>query len=251
MNFRPSLQLTVILTTLAVLFLRLGLWQLDRRAEKADLFLRFEQAPSLSIEEALVRHEQWAKVEAFGHYDPSRHFLLDNKVWNGRAGVQALTPFRLSDGRWVLVNRGWLPLSPDRRSLPDVPTDAAAHHIRGRLVAPAFGGPRLGRADEWSADHWPQLITYFDLAGASAALGETLEPWIIQLAADDDSGFGDRQWTAATMGPAVHAAYAVQWLALCATTVVIWLALGLRRGRRFANQLHHPASHPATGDSNE
>jgi surfeit locus 1 family protein len=246
MKFRPSFKLTLILITLAAVFLRLGLWQLDRKAEKVGLFLRFEQAPTMGIGQALALHEEWTRVKASGRYDPVRHLLLDNKVWNGRAGVQALTPFRLDDGRWVLVNRGWLPLPPDRRSLPEIPTDPGQRTIHGRLVAPASGGLRLGGADVLAADRWPQLVTYLNLANAGEALGEALEPWVVQLDADDPSGFGDRQWAAAVMGPAVHAAYAVQWLALSATSIIIWIALGLRRGRRAGS-----APRPGRGDQPE
>jgi len=241
MQFRPSLMLSLILITLAAVFLRLGLWQLDRKAEKAALFDRFQTAPSLGIEQALSDQLEFARVEAFGKYDPMRHLLQDNRIWNGRAGVHVLTPFQLADGRWLLVNRGWLPLPPDRSSLPDVPTEPAVRTIRGRLVAPAAAGPRLGDADVLFSDRWPQLLTYFDLEGASNALGAPLQPWLVQLDADDPSGFGDRQWSPAVMGPAVHGAYALQWMALAITALVIWAMLGLRRGRQLAEQTGAPA----------
>ena len=252
MHFKPSFALTLILITLAGVFLRLGLWQLDRKAEKTELFERFENAPSMGIEQALAQRAQLARVEAFGHYDQARHVLLDNRIWNGRAGVHALTPFRLSDGSWVLVNRGWLPLPPDRLALPAVPTDAAARTIRGRLVAPNREGARLGEADVLVNDRWPQLVTYLEVADVGAVLGEPLQPWIVQLDADDPSGFADRQWSAAVMEPAVHGAYAVQWLALCATALIIWITLGLRRGQQLA--LRRTAAPPdpgQTGDHSE
>jgi len=230
----------MILIMLAAVFLRLGLWQLDRKAEKTELFERFENAPALGAENALDTGAQFARVDAFGHYDPTRHVLLDNRIWNGRAGVHALTPFRLADGRLLLVNRGWLPLPPDRRNLPEVPTDSQPRTLRGRLVAHRAGGPRLGEADVLETDRWPQLVTYLDLAGVSAALGETLQPWIIQLDERDASGFADRQWSPAVMEPSVHGAYAFQWLALCATALIIWLALGWQRGKRLAGQMVEP-----------
>jgi surfeit locus 1 family protein len=250
MHFRPSLKLSLTLITLAAVFLRLGLWQLDRKAEKTALFERFANAPAMGLEQALNEQQEFARVEAFGRYDPTRHVLLDNKIWNGRAGVHALTPFSLADGRWLLVNRGWLPLPPDRRSLPAIPTDSAAHTINGRLVAPASSGPRLGSADLLATDRWPQLVTYFDLRSVSTALGEPLQPWILQLDADDASGFGDRQWTPAVMEPPVHGAYAVQWLALGIATLIIWVTLGLRRGEQLARQ-RGGSPNPETGDRNK
>jgi cytochrome oxidase assembly protein ShyY1 len=231
MRFRPSIALTLVLASLALLFLRLALWQLDRKAEKEDLFTRFADAPLMSIEGALAREESLAQVEALGHYDPLRHVLLDNRIWNGRAGVHVLTPFTLADGRFVLVNRGWLPLPADRRSLPRFATDGDIRTLRGRLVAPPSGGPRLGEADSLVPDRWPQLVTYLDLGAAGTALGRPLLPWIVQLDPGDASGFEDRQWRPAVMEPELHGAYALQWLALLSATVVTWITLGLRRGR--------------------
>jgi cytochrome oxidase assembly protein ShyY1 len=231
MRFRPPLPLTLALAALAAAFLYLGLWQLERKAEKEALFAMFETAPELPIGEALAQEREFARIEAQGRYDPRRHLLLDNRVWQGRAGVHVLTPFTLDGGRSLLVNRGWLPLPADRRALPDVPTDARERSLRGRLVRPSAAGPRLGAADVLSTQVWPQLVTYFDPDAAAAAVGEPLLPWVIQLDADDTSGFEDRHWQPAVMKPAIHAGYAVQWLALAATTLVIWIVLGLRRGR--------------------
>lgn len=235
MRFRPSLALTLVLAVLALVFLRLGLWQLERKADKEALFEVFAAAPELSLEAALAREQEFARVEAHGRFDAQRHLLLDNRTWNGRAGVHVLTPFTLDDGRTVLVNRGWLPLAADRRSLPEVATDGAERTLRGRLVRPPAGGPRLGDADVLVADRWPQLVTYFDLDAAAGALGEPLLPWLVQLDASEAGGFEDRQWRPAVMEPAVHGGYAVQWLALLATTLVIWIVLGLRRGRYEGN----------------
>ncbi len=241
MYFRPSFKLTLVLIVLSLVFLRLGLWQLDRKAEKTALFERFENAPSLNMESALERQQEWALVEGFGRYDPSRHILLDNKVLDGRAGIHVLTPFQLHNGSWVLVNRGWLPMPPDRRSLPSIPTDPAARTISGRLVSPAGGGPQLGDADVLVTDRWPQLVTYLDLADVGIALGLSLHPWTVQLDAGDPSGFGDRQWKPAVMEPPVHGAYAVQWLALSAATLIVWITVGVRRGERHFQQ--HSSRH--------
>ena len=47
-----------------------------------------------------------------------------------------------------------------------------------------------------------------------------------------DEGFEDRQWKAAVMPASTHGAYAVQWFALAAAAIVIWLTLGYRAGGR-------------------
>jgi len=229
MYFRTSIKLTLVLLALALLFARLGWWQLERKTEKQLLFEQFGNGPLLSIEQALERGEKFARVEAYGRYDPSHHVLLDNKILNGRAGVHVLTPFTLGNGTGILVNRGWLPLPPDRRSLPEVDTDDSMKTISGILNKPSTGGPRIGEPDVLVMDRWPQLITYLDLDSVSAAMDKSLEPWLLQLEPEDESGFEGRQWQAAVMGPEVHGAYALQWFSLAAAAFIIWITLGVRK----------------------
>ena len=229
MYFRTSIKLTLVLLALALLFARLGWWQLERKTEKQLLFEQFGNGPVLSIEQALEHDKKFARVEAYGRYDPSRHVLLDNKILNGRTGVHVLTPFTLDNGTRILVNRGWLPLPLDRRSLPQVETDDAMRTISGILNKPSTGGPRIGEPDILVVDRWPQLVTYLDLDSVSVALNTPLEPWLLQLEPEDESGFAGRQWQAAVMGPEVHGAYALQWFSLAAAALIIWITLGIRK----------------------
>lgn len=233
MIFRPSARLTLPLLVLALIFGRLGLWQLERMSEKEELFLQFDNAPDLSIEQALAREQRFARVEAFGRYDVERHILLDNRILNGRAGVHVLTPFILEDGTALLVNRGWLPLPPDRLSLPEVFTPATPLTITGRLNRASLDGLRVGEPDVLTRDNWPQLVTYLDMDAVAAALDRPLSPWLLQLSVHDESGFAGRQWKAAVMEPRVHGAYAFQWFSLMTAVVVIWVLLGVRRARTF------------------
>lgn len=230
--FRPTIGLTLSLSVLTLLFSGLGYWQLQRKSEKEDLFEQFENAPVMEISQAAVKGQRFARVEGYGRFDPERHFLVDNRTFNGRAGVHVLTPFTLGDGQTILVNRGWLPLPPDRRQLPAVPTDDLPRTISGRLNRLDTDGPRLGEADRLSSSQWPQLVTYLDQEPLSEALGTTLPPWLVQLDSTVEGGFDGREWKAAVMGPETHGAYAVQWFALAAAAVIIWIALGYRNAGR-------------------
>ena len=251
MQFRPSITQTLILVTLAAVFLRLGLWQLDRKAEKEVLFEQFATAPSMGLVEALEDGEAFARVSSRGRYDPERHVLLDNKVWKGRAGVHVLTPFRTERGVTVLVNRGWLPLPADRSRLPAVPTDSGETELTGRLAQPPAVGRRLGAPDTLVRDQWPQLVTYFDLPDVNGALGETLPPWVVLLDAGDPNGFDDRQWAAAAMTPEVHGGYAVQWLALLLATLVAWVVTGFHRGEQLERRPRTSGNAEQAGGRNE
>jgi surfeit locus 1 family protein len=232
MKFKPSPGLTLALLAIGILFARLGFWQLDREQEKQNLFEQFDHAPMMTIEHALKSDEGIFRVEAYGHFDEQRHVLVDNRIFNGVAGVHVLTPFYLNSGKVILVNRGWLRLQPDRRRLPAVTTEQASRTIAGMLKKPSMDGHRLGDPDVLSVDKWPQLVTYLDLDSISAALEITVEPWLLQLDPEDSAGFEGRHWKAAVMGPAVHRAYALQWFSLMVATAIIWLSLSVRRGQR-------------------
>jgi surfeit locus 1 family protein len=231
MPFKPSLGLTVALFAIGLLFAWLGNWQLDRQQQKQQLFDQFEQAPLMAVEQALRKEQGFARVQAFGHFDSRRHVLLDNQILNGRVGVHVLTPFFVNDRTTILVNRGWLPMPPDRRTLPVVPTEPAQRTIAGILRKPSTDGQRLGDPDVFTHDQWPQLVTYLDLAAVAMALDAPLEDWLLQLEEDDPAGFAGRQWKAAVMEPSVHRAYAIQWFSLMVTTFIIWLTMGVRRGQ--------------------
>jgi surfeit locus 1 family protein len=231
MYFKPSIKLTLVLFMLALVFIRLGLWQMERKTQKQALFDQFGNAPVMGLEQAVRSESRFARVEVYGQYDPERHVLLDNKILNGRAGVQVLTPFTRPGGKQLLVNRGWLPLAPDRQTLPEVPTAGGPRTISGILNRLPGDGPRVGEADVLLRDRWPQLVTYFEFNDVEAALGDPLLPWQLQLDPADDSGFEGRQWQAAVMGPEVHGAYALQWFSLALASLIIWIILGVRRAR--------------------
>lgn len=236
MSFRTSVKLTLLLLVLALIFARLGYWQLQRKAEKELLFEAFASAPVLRLEDAIAGQHRFARVRVTGHYDSERHVLLDNRMLNGRPGVHVLTPFFTSGGRVLLINRGWLPMPPDRSALPAVPTDSAMRSLSGRLNRLPTDGPRLGEADVLEPANWPALVTYFDQAPIEQALGLALEPFLLQLDADEESGFQDREWKAAVMEPGMHGAYAAQWFGLAAAAIVIWFVLGFRRGATTGGQ---------------
>ncbi|MEJ2383467.1 MAG: SURF1 family protein [Xanthomonadales bacterium] len=227
------------------MFARLGYWQLERMTQKEQLFERFESAPELTLAEAIRADAEFARVRAWGRFDTERHLLVDNRIHQGRAGVHVLTPFQTRDGMLVLVNRGWLPMPADRRSLPKVTTDGAPREISGRLKRLESPGPRLGETDKLRTDRWPQLVTWLDHAPVERALAADVERWIILLDAGQPDGFEGRDWVPATMAPATHGAYALQWFSLAAAAIVIWILLGLRNGRDARTE---PQRHKETPD---
>jgi surfeit locus 1 family protein len=231
MRLRPSAASSLALLPLTIACVWLGIWQMDRMCAKQVLMEQFESAPQLDMSQAIARERQFAHVRANGRYQLGWHLLLDNKIQDGRAGVHVLTLFQPDRGEPILVNRGWLPLPADRRTLPEIPTPPGLMEISGILTRPAEDGFRLGEPERLGPLNGAHLITYLQMGQIERALGGGLSPWIVQLDSTNDSGFGRRDWSPAVILPAQHAAYAVQWFALALATVIIWLTLGWRRAQ--------------------
>jgi surfeit locus 1 family protein len=156
----PHLAALVVLA----LCLKLALWQMERAAFKDDLLHEWQEAPAATLDhDDAIQPGLYSRVTASGRFDTERHVLLDNQVRNLHAGVHVFTPFRPtgSDRIWM-VNRGWQPL-PQRTILPEFNTEPEVITIHGRLADPPRVGLQIGSAAALDPEHWPNLMTYFDL----------------------------------------------------------------------------------------
>jgi surfeit locus 1 family protein len=228
-SFRPSRPATLALFLLAVLFATLGTWQINRAKEKRVLENQHQAAPSLSLKTAIHQQSRFADIEVNGRYDIERHILLDNRIWRGRPGVHVFTPFYTVAGTAILVNRGWLPLAADRKTMPTIPTPPHQVTLRGTLNILPVPGRILGPADNLAHDTWPQLVTYLNLEDISDSIEAPLENWVIQLPNSEPHGFEGREWKAVFMSSSRHEGYAFQWYALVAASIIMWLYLGFRK----------------------
>jgi surfeit locus 1 family protein len=219
---------TLILLSLAIIFAALGNWQLDRKAEKQDLIKRFDQAEEMSLQQATSTNPDFARVRVFGHYETNWQLLIDNSIWQGQPGVHVLNLFYPKQGMPVLVDRGWLAMNPDRRSLPEVQTPAGEIVISGLLSRLPEGGVRLGNEDVIEELEGSILLTYLDIENVAKAAELAIAPRILKLDASDPSGFQDRDWQPAVIMPAQHQAYALQWFALSVAAVILIFTMGMR-----------------------
>ena len=228
-SFKPSIPATIALLLLATLFAYLGTWQTKRAAEKSETELQHQAATAVAFATALAQGQRFARIETGGHYDPERHILLDNQVWQGRAGVHVFAPFFADDGTAILVNRGWLPLPADRQSLPEIPTPQHQTVVKGTLNILPVPGRRVGQADNLEQNEWPQLVTYLNRADIAKSLATPLENWVIQLSPTESDGFEGREWKPVFLSSQRHKAYAFQWFALTLACFVLWLLTSFRK----------------------
>ena len=212
------------------IFASLGLWQLDRAAEKGRLRALFAaDAPYASLAEAGALND-YENFTATGRYDGEHQLILENVILEDRLGSYILTPFQPVAGRqWLLINRGWVQRPVGGAALPDLGIDSSERTLRGRIGQLPKVGIRKGDAFA-SGDTWPRSARYPTLDEVAAELGLELLPFVMLLEPGDDAGFV-RHWQPRQSGSMMHYGYAVQWFAM-AGAVLGLLVWHLRRKRR-------------------
>lgn len=230
--FSPTVFTTLLTMALIVLLISLGRWQLRRADEKRVLYESFAAGAdaTLSVDLATPRLRRYQHVEAGGHYDQSRQVLIDNMMNGERAGYYVITPFALTGGGWLLVNRGWVPLGASRAERPAIPVAGDTRRVRGRADNMPSPGIQMGTKAQL-APPYPVVAGFPSHADIARLLGEsswTAAADLVLLDPGQPDGYV-RNWSAPGFPPIRHIAYAVQWFALALTLFVIYIVTNLRR----------------------
>ncbi len=228
-TFEVSVSVLIIYLLTLVLLLNLGFWQLRRSTEK-QLFLQQQQKQSKQILNLKTDTNdnleilRYRMVVVEGRYLPEKQFLIDNQIFQGKAGYFILTPLILKNSqKIVLINRGWLPRHADRTILPDIKVAKISVRIAGRINAFPSVGLKLKGA-EIPTKNWPSVVQVVDTQILAKKLDEDLFSFQIELAPDAENGYSRHWHSQKLMPPEKHIAYAIQWfgLALTLTFLFFW-----------------------------
>ncbi len=213
-------KLSFVLFTVAVMvtLIKLGLWQLSRAEEKAELsnllmqrsemeYLRIDHLPS---------DPRWYRLTLRGYFDTSRAILLDNQVRKGQVGYQLYVPF-LSQQRELLVNLGWLAAPMYRDQLPDIPLLSGTLSISGVIALPS----RLPSLQATNfGDTSPLRVQHIDINALSSYFQRPFLPWVLQLDGAHALALPSL-WTPVVMGAEKHYGYAFQWFVLAFSVSIL------------------------------
>lgn len=233
---RPPWWAIALTAVSAVLFVRLGVWQLHRADDKDALLRRFAAAAAAPVQDfAAVASDPpanvYPRVRVRGTYLADRMYLLDNPKHDDRGGVEAYVPLRVPGRtRLLLVDLGFLPGNGTGQApqLPPLPTGEQT--LQGLYEPPPGHGFEMGGDALARQAQWPKMTIYFAAAQIAADLHAELYPRVLALDPDPASiyvrvhtlDFGD-------MPPARHRAYAFQWFTFALAVVVILLVLSRKR----------------------
>jgi surfeit locus 1 family protein len=243
MIFRAMLSRKWILTTLlvlagGVLCARLGIWQLDRLAQRRAFnahFMDMQAASPLDLNAGIPQHiadMEYRRVQVTGTYDFANQVALRNQYHNSEYGYHLLTPLRLDNGSAVLVDRGWVPAdgndSPGGWSRYD---EAGQVQVQGVMrlgpTKPDLGGvpdPTLAPG-QTRLDYW----NFANLERISQQIPYSVLPVYIQPDVDANDVIPPIPYQPEidlTEGP--HFGYAIQWFTF-ATLLYLGYPFYLRR----------------------
>ena len=219
----------VLLTILA--FGRLGLWQLDRAAEKVNAQQIMENESKSSaepIESIPDGHLNRANPELqnrhvalVGEYLNDKTILLLGQFHQTQIGYGVVTPFRLSaNGRIVLVSRGWTSaVNKPGQTIRTAPVEGPVS-VTAQLYVPSAGWKP--RESEIDASQWPIFMRDLELDIVSQLLGEDIWPFEVRLTADQDGALA-RHWPAVSADVDQNLSYALQWF--CLSLIVVFASL--------------------------
>lgn len=228
----------IIMLALTALFVTLGVWQLQRLAEKETLIARVADRMSLSPV-PFPPAAQWAAIDALdydylplsveGSFEPDATVLVFTSLGEpvgqyGGTGYWMMTPFKPTSGGTVFVNRGFVP-DDQLDAVPAPPTGnvtIAGVGRRPEIVNAFTPAADLAKRIEWVRD--PERLAQF-LPGDAGQIA----PITLDLPAAGRGVLPQGGETVVAF-PNNHLGYAITWFGFALITPIM-LVIWLRRQR--------------------
>ncbi|MFJ6567339.1 SURF1 family protein [Streptomyces sp. NPDC091292] len=241
--------LTLLTLVLIPTMVELGFWQLHRHEHRVahnKLISDALAAPPVPAERltspghAVTDAERYRRVTAKGTYDTAHEVVVRRRTNAAdEVGFHVLTPLVLTDGKVLLVNRGWIPADGAQTEFPKIPAPARGEvTVTGRLMADETTAASGIKDLKGLPDRQIMLIGSAQMATTlgKPVLGGFIEQTAPEARDNTPQLIGDPDHSG--IGP--HMAYAVQWWLFAAGVPVGWVIL-VRRERRDRAAAPDPA----------
>ena len=233
MKFRPLLWPTFFALPALIILLGLGTWQVQRLEWKNQLIHDFETRATADPIElpvvAIAPEMEFRHLSLTGEFDHDRELFLTGRTYEGNAGFHIVTPFQLTDGRIILINRGWVSESyrdPAKRAFTLVEGETTVAAI---LRFPAKKG-------YFVPENEPDNGFWFTLVPAQMvkhlALGDDAETdiYAAALRTSDKISLPIGAKTETNLRNS-HLGYAITWYGIACALIGVYAAFHHQRGR--------------------
>ena len=219
-------------------------WQFTRNADRAEqlaLVARNYDAEPVALDRIIApgtrlgAADEWRPVTLQGEYVADQQLLVRNRPHGGTAAFEVLVPFRLADGRVLLIDRGWVPPGEDQ-PLPDqIPAPPEGDVTVIARLRPAEQLPASGRsAPEGQV---PSINPEFVAETLAPDVGDQLELSAYGVMVSEDPAPQTRPapFAAPSEDPGPYLSYAIQWI-LFAIMGFVFIGYVIRTERRHRRE---------------
>lgn len=219
-------------------------WQFARNEERsAQLALveaNYDAAPVPLAEVVpeggeLSPGDQWRPVELTGDYLVEDQLLVRNRPHGGTAAYEVLVPFRLDDGRILLVDRGWVPPGedqPEPDSIPAPPEGEVTVIVR---LKPGEPLPASGRSAPGGQVPTISLAAVADAVAPATARALERSAYGVIVSEDPAPASAPQPLEDPSEDPGPHLSYAIQWI-MFAIMGFVFIAYVIRTERRHRRE---------------
>ena len=194
-----------------IVFVFLGVWQIERAAHKEGLLQAFnseQESPPIRL---TSQSPDWSRVFVDGIFDSSRQILIDNQIHKGKVGYKIFTPFRFDDNKIVLVDRGWIAQGKSRSDLPQLNVLEKKSRIIGTVTSPEQG---VLAGSELFTNEWPRVSQTKAVEVIASAFKEPILDIVLVLDPGSSQITEFIQIKPFAITPVKHYGYAMQWFTM-------------------------------------
>ena len=194
-----------------IVFVFLGVWQIERAAHKEGLLQAFnseQESPPIRL---TSQSPDWSRVFVDGIFDSSRQILIDNQIHKGKVGYKIFTPFRFDDNKIVLVDRGWIAQGKSRSDLPQLNVLEKKSRIIGTVTSPEQG---VLAGSELLTNEWPRVSQTKAVEVIASAFKEPILDIVLVLDPGSSQITEFIQIKPFAITPVKHYGYAMQWFTM-------------------------------------
>ena len=214
-KLKDSLQENKLLTSFSIffvfVFVFLGIWQIERAANKEGLLQDFNSEQESPPTRLTSQSPNWSRVFVDGVFDSSRQILIDNQIHNGKVGYKIFTPFKFDDNKIVLVDRGWIEQGQSRSDLPQLNILEKKSRIIATVTSPQQG---VLAGSELLTNEWPRVSQSKAVEVIASAFNEPILDIVLVLDPGSSQITEFIQIKPFAITPVKHYGYAMQWFTM-------------------------------------